>query len=144
MNTSLAVEDTYLDIKERMSQIPDNYRRMAVSQVGTEVSIDPYQVFSQQLPKNQAAPLWKISSAKKKFYTPIPISVRIHREDNLFFAENENLAVCGTGDTPQEALKDMGLHIIHFFEYYKKIGPDQITGDAVRLKEVYKDLLIEE
>ena len=67
------------------------------------------------------APLWRLQSKTKRFYTPIPIAVKAYRDEDFFFAENENLAVCGTGDTPQDALQDLELHITHFFEYYKNL-----------------------
>ena len=90
------------------------------------------------------APLWRLQSKTKRFYTPIPIAVKAYRDEDFFFAENENLAVCGTGDTPQDALQDLALHITHFFEYYKNLDNSQLAGDALRLKNLYKNLLIEE
>jgi hypothetical protein len=86
----------------------------------------------------------RLQAETKKFYTPKPISVKIYRDEDLFFAENENLVVCGTGDTTQDALQDLCVHIIHFFEYYKKLDKSKLTGDALRLKELYQNLLIEE
>jgi len=68
--------------------------------------------------------------------------VKIYRKDDLFFAENENFVICGTGDTLEDSLQDLCLHIIHFFEYYKKIDKSKLTGDALRLKELYENLLI--
>jgi len=142
MNSSL-VEDTYEAMKERMAYIPKNYRSSGAVEVKTAPTIDPQQVFK-QIRKYPPTPLWKVYTETKKFYTPTPISVKIYREDNLFFAENENLVVCGTGDTPESALQDLCLHIIHFFKYYKRINRSKLTGDALRLKELYKNLLIEE
>jgi len=71
-------------------------------------------------------------------------SVKAYRDEDFFFAENENLAVCGTGDTLRDALQDLELHITHFFEYYKNLDNSQPAGDALRLKSLYKNLLIEE
>lgn len=142
MDSSL-VEGTYDMIKEKMAYMPENYRSRGAIEVGTAPMINPQQVFG-QIKKYQPAPLWRLYTESKGFYTPKPISVRIYREDDLFFAENENLVVCGTGDTPDKSLQDLCLHIIHFFEYYKRIDKTKLTGDALRLKELYKNLLIEE
>jgi len=142
MDSSL-IEGTYDTIKEKMAFIPENYRSCGAVKVGTALTIDPQQIFG-QIKKYQPAPLWRLYTKSKRFYTSKPISVRIYREDDLFFAENENLVVCGTGDTADESLQDLCLHIIHFFEYYKRIDKSKLTGDALRLKELYKNLLIEE
>ncbi|ODS31878.1 MAG: hypothetical protein SCARUB_02992 [Candidatus Scalindua rubra] len=70
------------------------------------------------------------------------ITVKIYRDDDLFFAENETLVVCGTGDIPQDALQDLCFRIIHFFEYYKKFDESELTGDALRLKNSIKIYLL--
>ncbi len=70
-------------------------------------------------------------------------TVKIYQDEVLFFAENENLNVCGTGETSQEALADLRLHILHFYKYYRELDKEQLVGDAVRLKELYHNLLIE-
>ena len=80
----------------------------------------------------------------RRFCTSKPIAVKVYREEDLFFAENENLAVCGTGTTPQGALYDLALHIIHFYEYYRNIDASKLTGEALKLKNLYQNLLIEE
>ena len=135
--------DSYEEIKERMEYIPVNYKSTRAIGVGTATAIDPQQIFANRI-KPYVAPLWRLQSKTKRFYTPIPIAVKVYRDEDFFFAENENLAVCGTGDTPQDALQDLILHIIHFFEYYKKLDDSQLAGDALRLKTLYKNLLIEE
>jgi len=135
--------DSYEEIKERMKYIPVNYKSTRAIGVSTATAIDPQQIFANRI-KPYVAPLWRLQSKTKRFYTPIPIAVKVYRDEDFFFAENENLAVCGTGDTPQDALQDLVLHIIHFFEYYKKLDDSQLAGDALRLKTLYQNLLIEE
>lgn len=142
MSPSL-IEDAYTEIKERLTDVPGNYKSSRVLEVGTAPGIDPLQVF-RQIRKVQPAPLWRLYTKTKKFYTPKPISVKISCDEDLFFAENENLVICGTGDTPEKALEDLCLHIIHFFEYYKKLDKSKLRGDALRLKKLYENLLIEE
>lgn len=142
MNPSL-IETDYDVMKERMAYVPENYIPSKVTEIGTAPTIDPQQIFSQSK-RHQPVPIWRLHVETKKFYTPQPISVKIYRDEDLFFAENENLVVCGTGDTSQNALQDLCLHIIHFFEYYKKLDKSKLTGDALRLKDLYENLLIEE
>lgn len=143
MIDSLLVEDTYDMIEERMAGIPESYKSCGVEEVGTEHLIDPQQIFS-HIRKHKPTPLFRLYGAQNFFLTPKPIVIKIYRDEDMFFAENENLVVCGTGETSQDAIQDLCLHIIHFFEYYKKIDKGNLTGDAVRLKELYENLLIEE
>ncbi len=135
--------DSYEEIKERMEYIPINYKSTRAIGVGTATAIDPQQVFTDRA-KPCITPMWRLRSMTKRFYAPIPIAVKVYCDEDFFFAENENLVVCGTGDTPQEALQDLELHITHFFEYYKNLDNSQLAGDALRLKTLYKNLLIEE
>ena len=141
MNSLLA--DSYEEIKERMEYIPVNYESTGVIGVNTATAIDPRQIFADRI-KPYIAPLWRLQSKTKRFYATVPIAVKIYRDEDFFFAENENLAVCGTGYTLQDALQDLALHITHFFEYYKNLDNSQLSGDALRLKALYKNLLIEE
>ena len=73
-----------------------------------------------------------------------PLFAHLYFEDGLFFAENETLLLYGTGTTQEEAIEDLGLHIIHFYQYYKDLDWSQVTGDAIRLKRIHEGLLVEE
>ena len=92
----------------------------------------------------EVAPLWAVHSEGKTFRTSRPIRVRIFREGDIFFAENETLLVCGTGDSERDAVEELELHIIHFYKYYKELPSDRVIGEAKRLKSFYENLLIEE
>lgn len=135
--------DSYEEIKERIEYMPINYESTRALEVSTATAIDPKQIFANNI-KSCVAPLWRLQGKTKRYNTSMPIAVKIYHDEDFFFAENENLAVCGTGVTPQDALQDLVLHIIHFFEYYKKLDNSQLVGDALRLKTLYQNLLIEE
>lgn len=143
MMSLLTLEDTYQTIQERKSDMPEHYTVAKVEEVGTAPSINPQEVFTENR-RYAPTPIWRMQVDTKTFYTPKPISVRIYREEDIFFAENDALVVCGTGATPQEAVQDLNLHVIHFFEYYRNIDNNRLTGDALRLKQLYSKLLIEE
>jgi hypothetical protein len=136
------IQDTYEDIKERRKKIPEDYEKLTVSEVETAQTIDPLQIFK-EAGKSQPACLLRLHAKSKQFYTTRPISVKIYRDEDLFFAENETLVICGTGVTPEDALQDFSLHIIHFFEYYKNLDKSKLAGDALRLKKIFDNLLIE-
>jgi hypothetical protein len=141
MNPQLT-EYAYDMIKEKAEYIPENYSISGDSVVTTSPEINLKEVFNERR-KYQSAPMMKLQEDTRKFDIPIPISVKIYSDEDLFFVENENLVVCGTGDTPQDALRDFCLHIIHFFEYYKKLDKSELIGDALRLKDLYQNLLVE-
>jgi len=137
---NVLVEETYDLIKERRRDLPSNYRSTLVAEVGTTDIIDWQQVFKNK----KIVYIYRLSKENKRYLANKPIAVKIYKDEGLFFTENENLNVCGTGETSQEALTDLYLHILHFYNYYREINKERLIGDAVRLKKLYHDLLIEE
>jgi len=93
--------------------------------------------------RNLFAPIWSVTDKAKQRQVSKPIKVHIYFEDDVFFAENDTLVVVGTGSSPTEAIDDLGKHIIHFYQYYKKLSWNKVTGDAVRLKKIYETLFVE-
>lgn len=142
MNASF-IFGSYEEIKTRQQYIPENYLNLP-SPPATGVGITLVGQFRQDEVIPKVAVLWAVHSGEKRFRTSKPIQVHVFRDDDLFFAENENLLVCGTGDSAWEAVEDLELHIIHFWKYYSKLSSDRVIGDAKRLKALYKNLLIEE
>lgn len=143
MMVSLSVEETPDVDKERRKYIPNNYKRPSMQIIETTPEIDPEDIFRERK-EDMPVVIWRFYVHDRKFHVSRPISVKIYHDQGLFFAENESLIVCGTGDTSEGALKDLYSHIKHFFEYYKNLNRNRLMGDALRLKELYKDLLSEE
>ena len=133
------IEETYELMEERKRDLPSEYRSTLVAEVGTTNIIDWQQVFKNK----KTVYIYRLYKENKQYIMCNPIAVKIYQDEDLFFAENENLNVCGTGETSQEALADLHLHILHFYKYYRKIDKEQLVGDAIRLKELYYNLLIE-
>lgn len=136
-------KDTYDTVRERMAYVPENYMSSIVTGVETGPALDVAQLIEQSR-KPKPRPIWKLQTKTRIFSTPKPILVKIYRDGGLFFAENENLVVCGTGNTPRDALEDLCIDIIYFFEYYRDLDESQLIGDAIRLKQLYQNLLLEE
>jgi len=137
---TVLVEETYDLMEERKRDLPNNYRSTLVTDVGTTNIIDWQQVFKNK----KTVYIYRLSKENKQYIVNKPIALKIYQDDGLFFAENKNLNVCGIGETPQEALADLHLHILHFYKYYREIDKERLIGDAVRLKKLYRNLLIEE
>lgn len=138
------IYDSYEEIRTRQKSIPPDLGFSAHSfiETGSEIPLEEGSRQDQQIP--EVAPLWAVHAGEKLYLASRPIRVHVFRDGNLFFAENETLLVCGTGESAWEAVEDLELHIIHFWEYYKKLPWGRVMGDAKRLKHLYGDLLIEE
>jgi hypothetical protein len=142
MNYSATLE-SYQVREERQEYLPIKYQRSQVS-VDTAKEILGEELLGLLNSRQLITPLWSVGTHKKRLRTNKPLAVRIYPDDGLFFAENETLRLFGTGMSPEEAIEDLGLHIIHFYQHYKKLDWSQVTGDAIRLKKLYEGLLSEE
>jgi hypothetical protein len=89
-------------------------------------------------------PLFAIPIEGKSYKLSRPITVTIAKEDNLYFVENEALMLYGCGESYQEAIEDLAVDILHFWQYYRNLSSNDVIGTAVKLKEIYDSLTIEE
>jgi len=129
--------------KERQEYIPGNYKDLKPKFTAESITTD--QIISTEIGKKAiTVPLLHVKTEKIKYRTKKPIQVRIYEDDDLFFAENENLNVCGYGESKEKAIIDLGLHILYFFDYYAQKDNTELIDNGIRLKELYKELLIKE
>ncbi|MBI5208222.1 MAG: hypothetical protein HY934_10625 [Candidatus Firestonebacteria bacterium] len=138
------IENNYENIDSSSYKTPYESKEYNRVKVGSATNIDLKDFFIPIDRSNKITPIWTIKQKAKTFYVRKPITIKTFREDNLFFVENDNLGIYGFGESPQEALEDFKSHIIYFYNYYKNLTMDQITGDAIRLKKLYKNLLVED
>ncbi len=88
-------------------------------------------------------PLFQLTISGRTFLPSKPIGVHVTQDGSWFFAGNEALNVTGTGGSLEEAVLDLEHHIVHFWEYYGSLQDSQVTGEAVRLKKLFSNLLAE-
>jgi hypothetical protein len=138
--SNLSVFEMYELMEERKKDFSSNYNNTFPFNLSTTINSDLQGVIGTK----KSYYFFKLSDKGKKYFIKRPISVKLYQDEDLFFAENENLNVCGTGDTYQEALTDLKLHILHFFHYYQGIDEKKLIGEGIRLKKLYTDLLVEE
>ena len=86
-------------------------------------------------------PLFQLTISGRTFLPSKPIGIMVTQDGAWFFAENEALNVVGTGGSLEEAVLDLEHHIVHFWQYYRSLQDSQVTGDAVRLKHLFSNLL---
>lgn len=90
------------------------------------------------------APIWHIEHRPQAFRLVKPLRVNVHSEEGFVFATNETLSICGTGSSLEEAMADFSIHVVHFFNYYRSLPAEKVTGDAIRLKQIFTKLFVEE
>jgi len=142
MNLAYANE-SYDSFREIELCHPHNFQRLTLSKIETAESIDPIDLLKEQTRGSGNIFLFKIGVENIEYKSKRPISVNTYYDGGLFFAENENLAVWGTGNSFDEAINDLRMHIVHFYKYYGKMDEDSLMGEALRLKCLYADLFIE-
>lgn len=86
-------------------------------------------------------PLLKLTIAGHTYLPSKPIGINVTQDGAWFFAENEALNVVGTGGSLEEAVLDLEHHIVHFWQYYRSLEDSQVIGDAIRLKNIFSNLL---
>ncbi len=127
--------------EERKSYVPDNFKfegAIKIKTAGSDLDADEPSV--PEKPSN--LPLFAINVGGSTYRLVRPISVRIYRDQEWVFAENETLNLIGTGSNLLEAVNDLQEHIIHFWNYYSQIPDESLTIDALQLKRIYSERLI--
>lgn len=115
----------------------------------SQASVDDAPTYVEQLlsnaPTSQSfkVPLLYLGVEGRRFLPEKPIGVQVTQDGAWFFAENASLNVIGTGKSAEEAVLDLQHHIVHFWEHYRAIQDTQVIGEAVRLKRLFSNLLVE-
>ena len=139
--SGVAVLDSYEQVRERKAYFPDEYRGIATC-IGTAAqSIQPESYFYSG--RFSTAPLMEFRSEQKHYATSKPILIKVYKVEDVFFAENESLILSGTGMSRDEAVLDFVRHLDYFYNFYRHKNESDLTGDALRLKKIYQNLLIE-
>ncbi len=143
MNAS-SIYESYEERKRLQNAIPPNDFLPWISPTATWAGATQLEQLNRNQGIPKVAPLWVVHSEGRILKTSRPITVNVFRDGDIFFAENETLLVCGTGDSAWDAVEDLEMHIFHFWKYYNGLPEDSVIGEAKRLKNQYKNLLIEE
>jgi len=131
------INESYLIRQERLSFFPKNFKR-ELTVVPTASELDTHARFSGA--SIVKVPVWVFSASGMALKARKPVSVKVFMGENLFFAENETLDIFATGETREEAVRAFNEHLIYFYNHYRKLGWDRVTGEAKRLKRLYEDL----
>lgn len=134
----LELEQNHQLIDDRKQFIPENFEAHAC--VSTSADFDT----RVHLPwPDLPTPHWQFHKRRRTIYPTMPITVTISRGESLYFAENEELGIFVTGETREKANNAFEEEVIHFYEHYKNLSWDKVTGEAERLKRLYGTLFKE-
>lgn len=139
--SGVALADTYKLVEERKAYFPEDYKGIAPVVGTASQSIQPETCFYSG--RFNTAPLMEFQGEKRAYVTSKPILIKVYREEDIFFAENETLVLCGTGTSRDEAVLDFVKHLDYFHSFYKQQSESNLVGDALRLKMIYSHLLVE-
>jgi len=134
------IQETYDTLKERKEDLSRfNYQTSRINAVETAISINPM-TFIEECRSFPLRPIFRIRVGNKILMLSRPILVKVYSDDGIFFAENETLAICGTGATGEEAIEDAKEHIVYFYKHYKNTNKSKLIGAALELKTIYKSI----
>jgi len=136
--SQVQIHESYELRKERSESFPQNFKRCLVP-ISTAPESDIPSWFS-GFSVVIKTPAWEFSSSYATVRARKPVLVKVTRGETLFFVENETLDIFATGETREEAKRAFDEHLIYFYNHYKNLSWDRVTGEAERLKRLYEDL----
>ena len=85
-------------------------------------------------------PKWRFRSGNEIVLSTKPIEIIIETGKEQIFTYNENLAIYASGHNLFESLDDFGEQLVYFYNYYKNLSYDQVTGQAIELKKIFENI----
>ena len=126
---SVAIDYVFEDVKEELS-------KKGWRPVRQESSVRLYEE-EYEVPHIQKFPLRSFVSDGKIVVSKKPVEIILFLEGNKYYAENNALKIYAVGDSIKSVIQEFSHHIVHFFDYYRGKGHDEVTGRAVKLKAIY-------
>ena len=88
------------------------------------------------------AAIWCVPQKQHVLQFAIPLLIRVRKEEEFFFAENETLQIVGIGTSTNEAMENFVVHLLHFHQYYARLPSNKVIGEGKRLKQLYSRLFV--
>ncbi len=92
----------------------------------------------EKFPRLMKVPIKEFSSDENMLRSDKPVEVIIVQDEGIFYASSESLDIEAEGESISDVLKDFSQHICYFFSYYSNKSPDEVVGNAARLKSIYE------
>lgn len=121
----------YAELKAAM---PDTYER-AVRPQQSARAVDALP--SVLHPAERVMPLWELHLGDQVVIPACPVGIKLRQEGDLYFAENDSLSIYASGPTAEAAISEFRTTAAFFVEEYRSLGPDEVVGLGVRLRELF-------
>lgn len=82
-------------------------------------------------------PLWDLQIGDQTVKPTVPVGIRLRREGDYFFAENDSLSIYTSGLSPEEAIADFKEMAGCFAQEYRGLAPEQVIGLGETLREIF-------
>ena len=87
--------------------------------------------------------LTRITNGTAELELNWPLTVSVEREGNIYIASNIDFNIHEIGESKEEVIKEFQTTFIHFWNYYKGMDNNQLTGFAKRLKALFNGIVRE-
>lgn len=133
--------ESSLDIvSERKRYVPEGYVSTGPADpTGSEIAGEPKVSAASSI-----IPVWSVRVGDTCLCARHPFPVKLTTGDDHFFVESETLGIYSVGHTLQVAISDFSEQLIEIFRHYQSLRPQQVTGDARRLRQLFRELFVEE
>ncbi|GEM_PF-3133220 len=129
---------------EVYSHLPDNYIPSGVTVVPTACDYVKLELLvANSFIGFKPIPIFTVEISNKLYKFNSPIYVQSTFENNLFITSNNTLNLYGTGDTLEDAIRDLCESIIFVYEDYLATDDSKLTPKALEEKLFYKSLILQ-
>lgn len=90
----------------------------------------------------RSVPIFEIGSVDSSVKLLRPVVARISFEDGMVFAENDTLALFGSGADLAEAIAEFRSDLYSIWHHYRSLSDDQVTGHGRTLKAILDALAV--
>jgi hypothetical protein len=130
--------DPYDDIDRQVSS--HGYARKPVKSAFFETGVSVSEALERaqelKIPKSRFSGEVQLQARK-------PVTIRIFKGEESWFAENENLNIFAMGPDSVQAINDFESHLVYFYLYYRELNPDRATSRAKNLKKIFEENFVE-
>jgi hypothetical protein len=103
----------------------------------------PVEVVKNRMEQDYSVPQSLFSGTGITLRAAKPISVKISRGEESWFAENEPLDIFANGDSAEAAMKEFKSLLVEFYLHYKRLSPERAMSGAKRLKQLFEERFFE-
>ena len=129
----MKIAQSYELLNERMMSVPSNFNR-SIGRTDTAIETDLGEYLRSL---KSETPNWSFRWQHKTVTSVLPVILSIKKEGTDYLVENETLKIFVAAESLDQALMFFSEQVVHFYDHYRNLTPDRVTGEAERLRELY-------